>query len=225
MSGKIPEAVTSGEMKRIDRLAIEQYLIPGLILMEHAGKAVADVLCREYPGAKKILVLCGKGNNGGDGFVAARHLVNRGLEVLVWLCADPGALNPDPRSHFRILEKMGIPVREIGSGKGEIPWGEMASSADVVVDALFGIGIRSDLSGFFRDLVNGTNRSGKKILAVDIPSGLDADTGKIMGASIRADLTVTLAAPKKGLYLNDGPSAAGKIFTADIGIPRNLLPS
>ncbi|MSR76607.1 MAG: NAD(P)H-hydrate epimerase [Candidatus Omnitrophica bacterium] len=212
--------VTSEEMRALDRKTAEEYGISSLILMENAGRGCADLLSallrKENLTVKKIHILCGKGNNGGDGFVLARHLWNREYEVSCWLTGNPQELSPESRVNFEILQKMTIPA----VSKDFDAW---ISEADLIVDALFGIGLSRPLSGDLLILIQKLNKSGKKIFSIDIPSGMDADTGKGLPESIKASWTATLGLPKKGFSFDHAALFLGELFILDIGFPRELL--
>ncbi len=219
--------VTASEMKTLDQMAIQHYGIPSLLLMENAGRGVADLVCREAgsikPGALNIVVCCGKGNNGGDGLVSARHLANRGYHVHVLLFAGPSSLKDDPAVNFNILKQMKISTEVILDVMDLSRIKPVLSRADFVIDALFGVGLNSDLTDIFASVVELINEAGKKVVAVDIPSGLDADTGNVLGIAVKANWTAALGLPKKGLYEREGPFYAGDIQVVDIGLPKEIL--
>ncbi len=181
-------AVTREEIREIDRRATEEFGVPAATLMENAGRAVADVVLQEF-NPLAVTVVCGKGNNGGDGRVAARHLRDAGVEV-----------------HEYTPE----------TGYAEIDWTE------VVVDALFGTGLARPVEGEMLALIEEMNGNGP-VVAVDIPSGLDADTGKPLGAAVRAAITVTMGMPKVGMLAPEARAYTGRIIVADIGYPRELM--
>lgn len=212
-------------MRRIDRLATEQYGIPSILLMENAGRGIAELVLREYPDCKKVLVLCGKGNNGGDGFVAARHLFNHGLKVHIILAADPDALSKDAGTNYRIVTHLGITVTTIRDGDDFHRKITSISAHDLIIDALLGIGITSDVREPLKTIIDWTNRNGNPVVAVDIPSGLESDTGEILGDAIKADRTATLGRPKNGLFQNDGPKYSGTVDVLNISLPPVLLDS
>lgn len=216
---------TSAEMRIIDATTVERYGIPGCVLMENAGRAVAEqaVSMLGEPQGKTVCVLCGKGNNGGDGLVAARWLRNFGSHVLLFLVAGRGELRADTARFLSVVDAMKLDVTELTD---ERAWDKVRISlslADLVVDALLGTGIGGDLGGAMGRFVDMVNSSGKPVLAVDIPSGVDADTGQIRGSAVRADRTVTFALPKVGLTQYPGAAACGEIVVAPIGIPSELL--
>lgn len=218
------KAVTAAEMREIDRRAIEEYGIPSFELMERAGKAVAEETAKlAGPPPKKILILAGKGNNGGDGLVAARYLhqVGYSIEILLW--SEGKKLKADPAKNFVENAKLSIPCRIVGQHFAWEVIGQLLQEPDVVVDALFGVGLDHSLEEPYLGLIQALNRSGKKVVSADIPSGLDSDTGKILGACVKATVTVAMGLPKRGFFQGDGPKVTGKIEVADIGIPKELL--
>ena len=194
-----------------DRLAVEKLGIPAELLMECAGRAVAEEVQRVAVSGP-VLFLCGPGHNGGDGYVAARHLITRGRSVAVCAVGDPTRLADLNRRNRERLAALGVEVSRDWSGGGE---------PTVVVDALFGTGLRRPLAGTPASTVRRINASprGTTVVAVDLPSGLDTDTGREWGEAVRADCTVTLDLPKPALILEPGRSCAGRVVVAAIGIP------
>lgn len=205
-------AVTAAEMRAIDRAAIEGLGLPALALMENAGRAVADAVAAACPGGGLVAVVCGHGNNGGDGLVAARHLLGRGYAVACELAA--GAPRGDAAVHAAVWRAMGFPLEAAGADLGA-----RLARADVVVDALLGTGLSGGVRPPFTDAIHAINGAGRPVVAVDIPSGLDADDGRVLGACVRADVTVTFALAKRGFTRGDGPAHCGRVIVADIGIP------
>lgn len=217
--------VTREQIREMDRRAIEDFGIPGIILMENAGRAVAEETWRlagSDPSAR-IVVLCGKGNNGGDGYVVARHLFNRGMNPTVFVFSRLDDISGDAAINLTIILKMGLKIETVASENdlGEVQ--ATVASADVLVDALLGTGISGEVRGLMRSAIEMINRAGKPVVTVDIPSGLNANTGEILGACVKADVTVTFAAPKIGLARGSGPEHAGRVVTAEISIPRQVL--
>ena len=216
--------VTAAEMREIDRRTIEEYGVPGFELMERAGRAVAEKAAElAGPPPRKILVLSGKGNNGGDGLVAARSLHQKGYSVQVFLFSEGTKLKADPARNFAANTKLGIPTRVVGEHFAWETVPELFRDSDLIIDALFGVGLDRDLKEPYRSLIENVNRSGRKVVSVDIPSGLDSDTGKIHGAAVRATVTVTMGLAKKGFYKGEGPRVTGKVEVADIGFPKELI--
>ncbi|NTV28796.1 MAG: NAD(P)H-hydrate epimerase [Candidatus Omnitrophica bacterium] len=214
-------ALSAAQMQALDRWAIETVGLPALCLMESAGRAVADEACRmlrrrgRRETAARVCIVCGNGNNGADGLVAARYLWDRGVQVRVICAGEPSRASAECSVHQQVSRKLGIPL------KGPDPRGLfMPGGTDLLVDALFGVGLSRPLQGAFLALVEAVNASGVPVLAVDVPSGLDATTGRVAGACVKADVTVTMACPKTGLFAGAGPRYAGRIVVADIGMPR-----
>jgi len=210
--------VTADEMREIDRLTIEDYGIPGLVLMERAGLAVASRVGALFP-SKKVLALCGGGNNGGDGLVAARNLFNCGFKVTVIMTMKKEALSPDCAMQYQIVKKMGIPAefRSTLSGKD--------IHGSVVVDAVFGTGLARPVTGDIAGLFSFLNMADAPVVALDMPSGISSDTGEILGEAVVADYTVTFGLAKRSHFLYPGAGYTGKLFIEDIGFPPCLLES
>jgi hydroxyethylthiazole kinase-like uncharacterized protein yjeF len=212
------KVVTAREMQDIDRKTIEGIGIPGSVLMERAGCAVAFKILELFD-RRKIIVLAGGGNNGGDGIVAARELFNRGWNAKVLLFAKRERLSQDCRSQCLIAERMGVPV-EFRAG---ITGGDLHRA--VVVDALFGTGLSKDVEGDMAGAITFLNGSHATVVSVDIPSGVSSDTGRIMGVAVDADHTVTFGLPKRGHLLHPGAGCTGRLFIENIGFPGSLLDS
>lgn len=218
------KTVTAAEMREIDRRAIEDYGIPSYELMERAGRAVAEKTAElTGPGPKKILVLAGKGNNGGDGLVAARYLHEKGYSVQILLFSEGKKLKADPARNFVENAKLGIPCRIVGEHFAWDTVPELFRDSEVIIDALFGVGLDKDLGEPYLGVIRQVNKSKRPVVSVDIPSGLDADTGKIHGACVKARVTVTIGLPKKGFYEGEGPNVCGEIVVADLGYPKELI--
>ena len=217
------KAVTARQMREIDRRAIEELGIPSYDLMERAGRIVAQRAAELVgPQPKKVLILAGKGNNGGDGLVAARYLYEKGYSIQVLLFSEGKKLKADPARNFAANAKLGIATRVVGEHFAWETVPGLFEKSDLIIDALFGVGLDRDLEEPCVGLIEKVNRSGRKVLSVDIPSGLDSDHGQIHGASIKADVTVTMGLPKKGFYEGEGPKLTGEIVVADI-FPKELL--
>lgn len=217
--------VTAGEMREIDRLAMEEYGIPGLLLMENAGRAVCQAV-QDMLGRLKdrvVLVLAGRGNNGGDGFVAARHLLNAGARVRLMLAAEPDKVTGDARVNLDIWRRLGQKIYYLHDRNGLQVLQLGLMQADAVVDALYGTGFRGAIRDRVAKAVETVNESTSPVVAVDIPSGVEADTGRVYGPAVRATRTVTFGLPKLGLVLEPGASYAGEVIVADISLPRVLL--
>jgi NAD(P)H-hydrate epimerase len=209
------------EVREFDRHAIEDLGVPGVVLMENAGRQATDEavrLLREC-GGRRVVIVAGVGNKGGDGFVVARHLVVRGYEAAVLLVGDAAKLRGEAAVNFAVLGKLGIEVLEAGVDAAR-RIGEAARGADLVVDALLGTGLAGTVREPLRSAIEAVNESGKLVLAIDIPSGLDADTGQPLGAAVRATATVTFVAAKKGFAAREAEEYLGLVTVADIGVPR-----
>lgn len=210
-------------MQQVDRRAIEELGIPGMVLMENAAVGVADALGERFPEATTVVVLCGPGNNGGDGLALARHLESRGYRYRIYLLVRRSMPKGDAGSQLAILEKAGIPVTTVGPDDSLEPVLTTCLAADVVVDALFGTGLSRPLEGHFGELVVALGHRAPPILAVDLPSGLDGGRGEPPGPHLRARLTVTFAAPKVAHVLPPASEAIGELVVTDLGIPPRLV--
>lgn len=225
------QALTREQVRQVDRLAIQELGIPGVVLMENAGcraaEVVLDVLrdrCGLEPEAGRVVVLCGGGNNGGDGYVIARHLHNQGVAVTVFGVTDPARLTGDAAVNHSICEKMGLAVCRIDSDEQLHGAAQAWSDAHIVVDALLGIGFTGTVRPQMAAVIERCNAvEGPKIVAVDVPSGLDCDTGQPSNAMIRADVTVTFVAPKPGFGMASARPYVGEVIVADIGVPPALI--
>ncbi len=207
-------------IRKVDRIAIEKYGISGLVLMENAGRGVADIISAE--GIRgPVAVCCGKGNNAGDGFVIARHLELGGHSVSVLLWSDPAEFRGDARTNFEILRHTDVPIVRVTENPGEAE--RLVQSADWIVDALLGTGVRGEPRPPLDAAIRLINESGGKKFAVDVPSGLDCDTGEAASICARADMTGTFVAAKPGFFQNDGPAMVGRIYVLQIGTPRKIV--
>jgi len=216
------KVVTRDEIRRIDKRAIEEYGISGLILMENAGLQVSLEILEHYSplAQKRVAIIAGKGNNGGDGFVVARHLYNRGIRVEVYLIGESTEIKGDARVNLDILKKIGIPLYErVTSNDLSAP----LRYTDIIVDAIFGTGLSSEIKNPYSDVINAINSSRKPVVSIDVPSGVDSDTGEILGVAVKADITVTFALPKRGLLVFPGAEYAGILKIGDIGIPKRII--
>ncbi len=218
--------LTTSQMREADRRTITDFGIPGFTLMETAGRGAVRAITDWYGPlrSKQVCLLCGKGNNGGDALVVARCLVDAGANVTVRLVMGTDDLSTDASANLRLLEQLrsaepGHLQIETGGGTDEL------STFDLLVDGLLGTGLEKHLREPVLSLVTAANESHVPIVALDIATGLHGDTGEILGAAIRAGLTVTMAAPKLGLFLGDGPDCTGELVVADVGIPEAVLQS
>lgn len=218
--------VSGKKMGLIDREAMTRYGIPGLILMENAGLQVVKLIRKLRPdrGNGSIIILCGRGNNGGDGFVIARHLMRLGYRVETWAVAPVSDYQGDAAVNYRILLNTGYEVKLVGEKDPLVRLKDL-NSFDLIVDALLGTGIGRKVRGLYEELIEAINSSSALVVSVDIPSGISVDSGEVMGTAVRADYTVTFALPKRGLLRFPGAGCTGRLFVADIGIPESLTSS
>jgi len=216
-------AVTVEQMREVDRLMIEEYSILLIQMMENAGRNLATLVSTIAQGGpgKSVLVLAGRGNNGGGGLVASRHLSNMGNRVQVILAANVDRLPEVPRHQASILLKMGVELQEAGACDGE-RLEELVGSADVIVDALIGYSLSGAPRGSAAVLIEKANASGGPIVSLDVPSGLDAGSGRIYEPSIRATATLTLALPKTGLGTQEARGRVGDLYLGDLSVPPGL---
>lgn len=204
--------LTREQVREIDRRSLEEYGIPGIVLMENAGRGCASLLMRFNPERQLTTILCGPGNNGGDGFVIARHLHNHGWPVQIYTLE--GFMPHDAETNFAIVQKMHLPMQPITAWNPTTGW---------IVDALFGTGLTRALGKPIDAIVEAVNSSGLPVLAVDIPSGLHCDSGHPLGSTIRAFHTATFVAMKKGFQHPQAHEWTGEIHIVDIGAPRQLI--
>lgn len=218
-------SVSVEQMREIDRRAIQAFGIPGVVLMENAGRAVFREVMMHLQGKSRptVLIFCGKGNNGGDGYVVARHLLNHNVKVKLFLLAHQGEIKQDARVNLEILVKMKLAINEINKSEDLDKFKNEITAANLIVDGILGTGVKGQIEGLTKQVIELINGLNKPVVAIDIPSGLDADTGQPLGICIKATKTVTFALSKKGF---DNPLAKnfiGELVVVDIGIPRELL--
>jgi hydroxyethylthiazole kinase-like uncharacterized protein yjeF len=215
-------------MREVDSKAINEYQIPGIVLMENAGREVAQAVKRawetaDYTCNPSVALFCAKGNNGGDGFVAARHLVNFGFDVAVFLLANPDDIKGDSAINFNIIRNMGLNIKVIENDEDMAEAAHYCKGAFAIVDALFGTGLRGEIKGIAQKAIELINSLNTYVLAVDIPSGISGENGKVLGTAVKAKETITMQLPKTGLLLYPGASYVGKLTIADIGIDKRML--
>jgi ADP-dependent NAD(P)H-hydrate dehydratase / NAD(P)H-hydrate epimerase len=215
--------LTAEAMRGIDRMAIDELGLSGLVLMENAALGVVDAIGRQYPEAESAAIFCGAGNNGGDGLAVARQLATRGYAVEIFLAAGGRPLAGDAAAQLAICRRLGLTIHELGPDSDLAAPLAAARGHDVVVDALFGTGLTRPLAGPFARLVEGLNEVPRPRVAVDIPSGLSGSRADIPGPHLRADLTVTFAAPKVAHVFPPAAGAAGDLVVADLGFPPRLI--
>jgi hydroxyethylthiazole kinase-like uncharacterized protein yjeF len=217
--------LNAAQMREADRRTIEEIGISSLVLMENAGRQAVAAIEAVYTDLleRQVAVLCGRGSNGGDGFVVARTLIQRGVDVSVFLIGRVADVRGDARINLEILGHLGLTVVEVADSQAwELHFSEL-SDCTLIVDAIFGTGLNAPVSGFIESVVTDVNASGIPVVAIDLPSGLSADSPEPIGPSIEANLTITLAAPKLPLVLPPAETRAGDIVIADIGIPGDVL--
>ncbi len=220
--GKKCVVMSREQVRGVDAWAINEVGVPGVVLMENAGRRCAEVIGGKLADAvsPKVCIFCGTGNNGGDGYVIARHLLNSGFRVVVVVCGGRDKIKGDAKINLDILEGIGQPIEQLSleeRGIGGRVSG-FAAGADMLVDGLFGTGLSGELRDGYMELVESINAQNGIVLAVDIPSGLDCDTGEPLGAAIRATYTVTFVAVKKGFTVSGAEKYTGEIYVASIGI-------
>jgi len=214
-------------MRQIDRRAQKEFGIPELVLMEHAGKAAAAAARRLRARAGKsvgeVVVLAGGGANGGDGFVAARHLDNRGIPVSVVLLSDPDKMHGAARVNLEILKRLRVPIRKAASRASWRSWSRGNRRVGVILDAMLGTGVTGRVREPIAAAIRWVNRQRCPVISVDVPSGLCSDTGRPCGSAVRATATITCGLPKIGLLRGQGRRLSGHVAVADISLPRVLL--
>jgi NAD(P)H-hydrate epimerase len=217
--------MTRDEVRAFDSWAINTLGVPGVVLMENAGRSCAELIKEKLKeiAAPKVCIFCGTGNNGGDGYVIARHLLNSSFEVVVVICGNRHKVKGDAKINLDILERLGRPIEQLNLGDANVPARikAFAADADMLVDSLFGTGLGGQLSIEYKQLIETINACNCPILAVDIPSGLDCDSGQPLGAAIKASYTVTFVAVKKGFTSEEAAKYTGEIFVASIGVEPN----
>jgi ADP-dependent NAD(P)H-hydrate dehydratase / NAD(P)H-hydrate epimerase len=211
--------VTAQQMRDIDKIAMRDYLIPGLLLMENAGRETADAViafARKHKlSVTAIGIICGHGNNGGDGFVAARYLYNKGCKVTIILIKPDKIAGVDALANLNIVKNLSIPLINFRKGIN-------LKKFVIIVDAMLGTGIKGKVKGIYARAINLINKSNKPVISIDIPSGLDADTGNPSGVAVKADITVTMGFAKRGFAEKNSKHFTGKLVIADIGLPKDI---
>jgi NAD(P)H-hydrate epimerase len=214
--------MTREQVRAVDNWAINTLGIPGVVLMENAGRSCAEFIKNKLSGKTnpKVCIFCGTGNNGGDGYVIARHLLNSCFKVTVIICGDIDKVAGDAKINLDILRQMGQPIEQLNPKNTEIEKivQAFAADSDMVVDAIFGTGLKGHLKDEYKRLIEAINALDLHILAVDIPSGLDCDTGHPHGTAIQADYTITFVAVKAGFENHGAAQYAGEVHVASIGI-------
>jgi len=218
------KVATSKQMRKIDSEASSMYGIPGIVFMENASIKVAKhVISIDDIENKKVCIICGVGNNGGDGFGAARHLVSVAESITIYFIGSVERLKGDALTNYNIAKNMGLYIRGIDTPGDILNIKDDISGFDVIIDGLLGTGVRGEVTGIYKDVIDIINSSNAYVISIDIPSGVDADTGMVMGCAVRADKTVTFALPKIGLYTYPGAQFSGEVVLEDISIPKKLI--
>jgi NAD(P)H-hydrate epimerase len=218
----MPRSLTRDQVRDVDRRAIADYGLPGVVLMENAGRGAAELLV-ELGVAGRVVVCAGKGNNGGDGFVIARHLEIRGFETNVLLFCNPAELTGDAATNYRVLVAAEQARIVLGNAPDVTELDRQLSAADWIVDALLGTGTQGTIREPYLTVIAAINRAHKKVLAVDLPSGMDCDTGEPLGACVEANHTSTFVARKVGFDVAGAKQLAGEVHVIDIGVPKRLV--
>jgi NAD(P)H-hydrate epimerase len=215
--------LTREQARSLDRRAMDEFAVPGIVLMENAGRGMAELL-RSLGISGRVVICCGKGNNGGDGFVIARHLDNARIDVRVLLFGAAEELAGDAAINHTILVRSGVSLKSLpGKELDEQSLRDDLANAEWIVDALFGSGLQGPVRPPFDKVIAAINSSGAKVFAVDIPSGLDSDTGVPMGPTVRARHTATVVAAKVGFTAPLAREWLGEVHTIDMGAPRRLI--
>ena len=223
------KVVTAAEMRQIDQDTIEDIGIPGIVLMETAGSAIVRAIKQHYPTCQRIGIFAGKGNNGGDGIVIGRQLAHAGRDVHLFLVSPGDSFTGEAQTNLQIAKNLGLRIEEILSEKegwkpGSLEaWKRLIANCELLIDAIFGTGLRGTVRDPIATIINAINRLPTPILSVDLPSGLDADTGHPLGTCIQADRTVTIGLPKRGVLMHPGAELTGKLEVVDIGFPEQVV--
>ncbi len=219
--------VTADEMREMDNQTIESFGLLGQILMENAGRGAARILLNAFDGLTglRVGVVAGRGNNGGDGFVIARYLKQKHIPVSVYLLARPDSVQGDAATNLKLLRPLAVPVIEITDSEFFKKRQSEMEKIDIWVDAILGTGLKSEVKGFFKEIIEFLNKTHKPIFSVDIPSGLNSDTGQPCGACVCAHMTATFAFPKIGHIMHPGATYTGELEIVDIGIPPHIADS
>tara|TARA_R110002095_G_scaffold2155_3_gene9130 strand:- start:6059 stop:6748 length:690 start_codon:yes stop_codon:yes gene_type:complete len=217
-----PERLSREEVRSVDQRTIEEFGLPGIALMENAGRGVFDLLT-SLDATGPIKICAGKGNNGGDGFVIARHLDNAGIPVQIYLLADPDQLKGDAAINYHVALRMGISIQADPDLNHPEAFRAFLQDANWMIDALLGTGVQGILRPPFTTAIQIMNETQGNMLAIDVPSGLDCDTGLPLGECIIATQTATFVAEKKGFVLPESKQFTGTIHVLDIGAPRQIV--
>ena len=211
----IKKLYRTAEVRELDRIAIQDFGIPGYTLMQRAGQTAFSALQKRWPKASRILIICGSGNNAGDGYEVARIAHQQGLQASVLYVSEPNKLTGDASIAFKNAKKSGVPIKPFNI-KEQL-------QADVIVDALLGTGLRGEVRDDYKIAIQAINSSESPILAVDVPSGLNTDTGNVLGAAVQADLTVTFVGCKQGFFTGQAPQYCGEVLYDDLDVPKEIF--
>ena len=214
--------VTNQQMRAIDQMAINDYKIPGIVLMENAGMAVVEEIHKDFDSQNEAVIVCGGGNNGGDGFVIARHLINRGFKVNLFVIGDPTRIQGDARINYEIMTKLKVDLRILKTEEDVTMLESALHLSDFAVDAIFGTGLKSEVHGVGESIICLMNQLSKFIYSVDIPSGINGDDGNVMGEAVYAHKTISFDSPKCGNIMFPGADYNGELVIKPIGIPREI---
>ncbi len=210
------------QLREVDRRAIEEFGLAGIVLMENAGARCAELL-RSLGPPRHVVICAGGGNNGGDGFVVARHLESWGVSVCVLLFADPRKLSSDASTNYTVCRKGETRLRIFEAAPVPRELDREFDEADWIVDALLGTGIRGSVRTPYPTIIDAVNRATARVFSIDLPSGLECDTGEFAGACVQADHTATLVARKPGFSRAEAEKMIGQVHVVDIGLPRRML--
>ena len=200
------------QIYKLDKDANKKYFIPSFVLMENAGKSVAEFVISRFNKKSRIIIFCGPGKNAGDGFVVARYLKLKDYDIDVVLCEKENSYSGDTKLNLKIIKKLEVNCLKFEEVKN-------LNRYNLIIDALFGIGLNRNISGKYLRIIEKINNSGKKVVSIDIPSGINGDTGDVMGIAIKSDYTITMGFLKKGFRNNITKKFLGKVIIADIGYP------
>ena len=216
--------VSASEMKEMDRKTIHELGIPGVVLMENAGRGAAHTFLAHFsPEAdSRVLIICGRGNNGGDGYVVARYLHEAGLKITVLVLSEKEKISGDALTNLNIIQGMGLDIRYLPDEQGWQSQEKDLLHAHYLIDAILGTGLNSPVRGYYARVIEDINKSNKPVMAIDIPSGLNADNGAVMGVAVKANLTVTFGLPKVGQLIFPGCDLVGRLVRIDISIPDSI---
>jgi NAD(P)H-hydrate epimerase len=214
--------VKSFEMREMDRLTIQDLGVPGAVLMENAARGATRIFMDHFEPSKdaRVVILCGGGNNGGDGYVMARYIQEAGVAVTVIVLSELRRISGDARINLDVLQRMGLEIIEVPNVKKWAKGRRKMRACDMIIDGILGTGLNSAVRGIYRKVIEEVNALEKPVMSIDIPSGLNADTGQVMGVAIKADLTVTFGFPKIGQLVFPGVEVVGRLVRVDIGIPE-----